>query len=332
MSKLLSQGGYGCVYRPEIKCSGAIGNKKRVSKLQKQNYASKNEHKIGTLIRTIKRYDRYFLPVIKSCPVKLSNIDANILKPCEVINQKFSYMLMQFPFLENIDFIDFFSKTTKQSLYLIELYERLVKGLELLYNKKIVHHDLKMDNILIAANNYTPIIIDYGISIDMRTVNKQSYKDIFYIYAPDYYPWCIELHIISYIVQHRINERNDSPLTQKELFGIIDLYTTNHYLQSFTSEFIQNYNKSLKHYVKPFINARPETVLNHLMKDYASWDLVAISIIFIKLIKLVYETKPMPKIMVSFLEILLLNMSPNIKKRPLHKKTLKAIKHLKKMK
>ena len=166
----------------------------------------------------------------------------------------------------------------------------------------------------------------------MRTVNKQSYKDIFYIYAPDYYPWCIELHIISYIVQHRINKRNDSPLTQKELFGIIDLYTTNHYLQSFTSEFIQNYNKSLKYYVKPFINARPETVLNHLMKDYASWDLVAISIIFLKLIKLVYETKPMPKIMVSFLEILLLNMSPNIKKRPLHKKTLKAIKHLKKMK
>jgi len=332
MSKLLSQGGYGCVYRPEIKCSGAIGTKKRVSKLQKQNYASRNEHKISSLIRTIKHYDRYFLPVIKSCPVKLSNIDANILKPCEVINNKFSYMLMQFPFLENIDFIDFFSKTTKQTLYLIELYERLVKGLELLYNKQIVHHDFKMDNILIAANNNTPIIIDYGISIDMTKVNKQSYNDIFYIYAPDYYPWCVELHIISYIVQHRINEGKEIPLTQKELYDIIDLYTTNHYLQVFSNEFIQNYNKALKHHMKPFINAHPNTIMTQLTKHYASWDLVALSILFIKLIKLVYETKPMPKIIVSFLEILLLNISPNIKKRLLHKRTLKAIKHLKKMK
>ena len=58
-------------------------------------------------------------------------------------------MLMQFPFLENIDFVQFFSTTTKPILHLIEMYENLVKGLELLYNKQIVHHDLKMDNILI---------------------------------------------------------------------------------------------------------------------------------------------------------------------------------------
>jgi len=332
MSKLLSQGGYGCVYRPEIKCSGKIGAKKRVSKLQKQNYAAYNEINISTLIRTIKQHELYFLPVIKSCPVKLSNIDANILKPCEVINQKYSYILMHFPFLENIAFVPFFSTTTKPALYLIEMYERLVKGLELLYNKHIVHRDLKMDNILIDANTHNPIIIDYGISIDMKKANKQTYNDMFYIYAPDYYPWCIEQHIISYIVQHRIGDDNNEPLTEKELHTIIDVYTTNYFFGSFTQEFIQNYNRTLKHYVKPFINARPETVLNHLMKDYASWDLVALSIIFINLIKLVYERKHMPNIIVSLLKILLLNISPNIQKRPLHKRTLNAIKHLKKMK
>jgi len=50
------------------------------------------------------------------------------------------------------------------------------------------------------------------------------------------------------------------------------------------------------------------------------------------LIKLVYERKHMPNIIVSLLKILLLNISPNIQKRPLHKRTLNAIKHLKKMK
>jgi serine/threonine protein kinase len=332
MSKLLSQGGYGCVYRPEIKCSGQIGSKKMVSKIQKKNYAAYNEINISDLIRKIKHYHLYFLPVIKSCPVKLSNIDANILKPCEVINQKYSYIILKFPFLQNIAFVPFFSTTTKPALNLIEMYERLVKGLELLYNKHIVHHDLKMDNILIDANTYNPIIIDYGISIDMKKVNKHTYNDIFYIYAPDYYPWCIEQHIISYMVQHRIGDNNNEPLTETELYSIIDSYTANYFFNNFSQDFIQNYNRTLKHYVKPLINSRPSTILPNLIKDYASWDLVSLSIIFINLIKLVYERKPIPKIIVSLLKILLLNISPNIKKRPLHKRTLKAIKHLKKMK
>ena len=34
---LISEGGYGCIYKPEIKCSGKIGSNKMVSKLQKKN-------------------------------------------------------------------------------------------------------------------------------------------------------------------------------------------------------------------------------------------------------------------------------------------------------
>ena len=332
MSKLLSQGGYGCVYRPEIKCSGKTGSKNRVSKLQKQNYASNNEINISKLIKTIKHYDRYFLPVLGSCAVKLSNIDDEILKPCEVINQKFSYTILHFPYLENIEFIEFFSTTKKPELHLIEMYERLVGGLLLLYNKKIVHHDLKLDNILIDANNYTPIIIDYGISIHMTTVNKNTYNDIFYIYAPDYYPWCIEQHIISYIVQHRLNEDNDSPLTQKELYHIIDLYTTNTFFNAFSKSFNQQYKEALKRYVSHYIKKSPRHILDELIKEYSSWDLVAISILFIKLINLVYERKPIPKIIVSLLEILLLNISPDRHDRLSHQKTKMAIKHLKKRK
>jgi serine/threonine protein kinase len=332
MSKLLSQGGYGCVYRPEIKCSGEIGSKNLVSKLQKLNYASKNEYHISNIIRSIKHHKQYFLPALKSCPVKLSNIDENILKPCEIINQKYSYVLMNFKYLENIEFLPFFSTTTKPNLYLIEMYETLVKGLELLYNNNIVHHDLKIENILISTKNNMPIIIDYGISIDMSQANKTNYDNIFYIFAPEYYPWCIELHIISYIVQTRMNEDNDTPLTQRELYDIIDSYTKNSFFISFSQVFVQNYNTALKHHLMSYVNERLDTIMHTLLNNYASWDLVSLSIIFIKLIKIVYETKPMPKIIIDLLEILLLNMSPDITKRPLHTKTLNAIKNLKKMK
>ena len=49
MSKLLAQGGFGCIYYPGINCDGKSIKEeyKIVSKLQKKNYTSDNEIKIG---------------------------------------------------------------------------------------------------------------------------------------------------------------------------------------------------------------------------------------------------------------------------------------------
>ena len=47
-SKLLSQGGFGCIYYPGLKCNGKPQNNKNVvSKLQKKDDSSDNEIKIG---------------------------------------------------------------------------------------------------------------------------------------------------------------------------------------------------------------------------------------------------------------------------------------------
>lgn len=329
MSKLLAQGGYGCVFRPELQCSGKSGTDKRVSKLQKNNYAAINEYKIGLLIRTIKRYDKYFLPATSMCPVKLSKINNNILKPCDIINQKYKYNLLSFPFLENYGFLNFFSSTKRSEFYMIEMYEGLVKSLHLLYNKNIVHHDIKDDNILIKMKTREPIIIDYGISMNMTNVNKSMYEDMFYIYAPEYYPWCIEQHVICYIVQYRLHVHDYSDLRQEELHNIINAYTRQTVFSIFSDTFVQKYNKSLKHTLSCFINTRPQHILDTLIKDYSSWDLVALSIMFIKLIKYTYEFKTLPKRIVSLLKILLLNISPNRKKRLSHEKTLENINQLK---
>ena len=43
-SKLLSEGGFGCIYYPGISCNGkSLYNKNVVSKLQKNDETSKNE-------------------------------------------------------------------------------------------------------------------------------------------------------------------------------------------------------------------------------------------------------------------------------------------------
>ena len=76
MSKILNQGGFGCIYFPGINCQGTISqNEKIVTKLQKNNETAQNEIEIGKTIITIKNYISYFTPVIKDCPINLSEIN-----------------------------------------------------------------------------------------------------------------------------------------------------------------------------------------------------------------------------------------------------------------
>lgn len=61
MSKLLSQGGFGCIYFPSIECNGKSStSKKYVTKLQKQDFNADNEINIGKIIKKIPNYDFFF--------------------------------------------------------------------------------------------------------------------------------------------------------------------------------------------------------------------------------------------------------------------------------
>ena len=62
MSKLLSQGAYGCVYYPGIDCNGNEDKKRKyVTKLQKKGYNSDNEINIGLIVRQLKNFF-YIMP------------------------------------------------------------------------------------------------------------------------------------------------------------------------------------------------------------------------------------------------------------------------------
>ena len=74
MVKLISQGGFGCVFYPSIQCDKkSPSNKKMVSKIQKNNAFSKKEIDIGELIMKIHFYTykiRYRLQMIHFLSMK----------------------------------------------------------------------------------------------------------------------------------------------------------------------------------------------------------------------------------------------------------------------
>jgi hypothetical protein len=90
-SKLISQGGYGCVYYPSfpvrIKTKEIKSSKKYISKLQKKNYPSQFEDFIGKIIQNIPGYNNFFVPVLKTYDIDLASINSESIQKCDAVTK-----------------------------------------------------------------------------------------------------------------------------------------------------------------------------------------------------------------------------------------------------
>ena len=203
-----------------------------------------------------------------------------------------------------------------------DLYERIMDSIQLLIQHKIVHYDLKENNILVEKTQQLPYIIDFGLSIDVErllqypwsdkaekatatardTQTRQQHNDNptidsnvlyssskffkdnylwkqhFYIHAPDYYLWPLEVHFMTYL----INE-NDI-LTEESLRKICFEYIKNNRaIQYMSREFKKKmFELSVSTFAR-FIEQPKEKVLNELLTHWDKWDMYAINIMFLKI-------------------------------------------------
>lgn len=325
MSELLSQGGYGCVYFPALTCKGkADSSKKSVSKVQRKDWASTNEIEIGKLVKKIKNSSSFFLPITSSCDINISSIDNKLVKDCRVIQKRpdSDYVLMKMNYLENIPFTDYLKSRGETNahllLKLVESYKNLAGSLEKLADNDVVHHDLKLDNILVSASDNIPVIIDFGISLNMKNISEtdKRLQDYFYVYAPDYYPWSLDIHIINYIVQVR-SDGEYGPINFEELKEIADDYCKgNLALDAFSDNFKKAYNEKCYTFINSLVGKRNDEVLRILLNNYKSWDIYALSVIYLRLIGFIFNGKyPKTKFLAEFVQLNLINLSPNPNER-----------------
>ena len=335
MSELLSQGGYGCVYHPALTCNGkAESSKKNVSKLQRKDWAAKNEIEIGKLVKKIKHYSEYFLPITSSCDIKVSSVDNKLVKDCKVISKRpdADFVLMKMDYLENISFTEYLKSRGEANSHLllkiVESYNNLASSLKKLSDIDVVHHDLKLDNILIGSKYQLPIIIDFGISLNMKDISETDdrLKDYFYVHAPDYYPWSLDVHIINYIVQVRSDD-DYGPINFEELKDIADEYCKgNLALDVFSEGFREEYNKKCYSYINLLVGKKNNEILRILLNNYKSWDIYALSIIYLRLLGYIFNNKyPKTKFLAEFIQLNLINISPNPNERMSYQDAIKYI-------
>ena len=180
MSKLLSQGGFGCVFYPGISCDGVpMQSKKQITKLQKHGFNSMNEYIIGQLILEIPEYAYYFAPATSYCNLDLRQVKDKYISKCSIINHdRHDYVLLKVKHVPNEPFISYILKNNEHNRkrLLIDSYRHLLLSVQKLLHKQIVHFDIKNDNILFHIEYELPLMIDFGISISLKRLSEDNIK------------------------------------------------------------------------------------------------------------------------------------------------------------
>jgi len=334
-TKLISQGTFGCIFYPAIECDGSISkNKKYASKLVKNNRAELNEYLIGKMIKKIKLYEYYYAPVVNMCSINLAKIDKRERDMCRIIRTKTTglgntssvdytnnYSIMKIPFIDNIHMIDYFInlETDKKEIltYVLYSYNYLLQNINTLNKHGIIHFDLKLSNILIEKSKKIPIIIDFGLSIIVSDIRPETYKKYFYAHNPRYYIWCIEIHIICYLV--KVNP----VLTKDALIDLIDEYVGNNIgLKIFSDTFVQRFrDTAITYYSKLLIDTGDtgytrDAMIKKLLKYIHTWDSYSLSLVFLCFIQFIsIYGFTHNNLIIEFSKVLLLNFHPNPEKR-----------------
>ena len=314
MSKLLSQGGFGCVYYPGIACSGKRDPRKTiVTKLQKSDFNASNEVYIGKLIRKIPNYELFYLPVIESCPVNIRNIDRELITECQVVakSQDVPFVLMSIPYVSNRAFFDVVADKSlgrKQMVStLARTYSYLLTAIKNLIEIEVVQFDLKGDNILYNLATKDPQIIDFGISLPMSKIGPQNWSKYFYADAPEYYVWPLEVHLINFLLHV------SSPLSAEDIPSIVKSYTSrNNALSLFSSDFKERYGKLCEVCLREYVGKAKEKIIPELISHYATWDNYSLSVLYLKALSRMFpQGIKRNKIIVRFTQLLVLNISPD---------------------
>jgi len=185
-----------------------------VSKVQLLNLKKNNEIEIGKLIIGISQYESYFAPIISSCPVNINVLPNSAISKCKIMENankmsKQEYITNKIRFIGNLSLEEYIIKVSNNENTGYKVIKQtmihLLLALDKLYNTGIIHYDLSKYNILYDENNHSPIIIDFGLSI-IPSVIKQSYNFKSFstaFYTFQIYPyWCIEIYMISYIINN----------------------------------------------------------------------------------------------------------------------------------
>lgn len=303
--ELLSQGAYGCVFRPGIKCDGTLDSDKVITKIQVKKARTEDEPRIGEILYKSANHEKYFAPVEKVCKASLSTIESQQIKRCEIWqknkeSKEFVACRVRYVGEDTLGIhmdkyktafpVDVFSHLWDTHMYLAD-------ALEILETKRIVHHDIKENNIVFHEKYHHPVLIDFGVGFHLdHMYSDNKLREIFFTHYEKYPPWCIDILCIASIVENEGWEKRKVDVNRMEtiintVFEDNDTYKICSKIGS-----IQNEKKKWIQYVHSFSQKQGKGVVNELLMYWNTWDMYSVNVMILMLIndyKWLHEEGPM---------------------------------------
>ena len=298
-NKKISEGAYGCIFKPGYQCNGkVIDSDKYITKIQRKAETSNKEADISELVRKINHYADFFSPIIEEpCAIDLATVEDDEIKKCGFIanqdNTSYESNKIKYVGKRTIsEELAYLFKKKPQNIfkYIFEMHLHLLDGIKLLRDAGIIHFDIKENNIVCKSKTRVPIIIDFGLSIEIGKLTQDNYKYSFFTYGSDYGPWCIDVAFITYMSNKLGEGWQDMTVDQKNLlFVVSDFFNKNDAILTLLSKEEQTEYRTriANELTNKFINTKStwKQMVDYLVGFSGTWDNYALCVVFLYIIK-----------------------------------------------
>lgn len=288
--QFINSGTYGCVYSSDFSCTHNRNDKiKYISKIQKNNNSLVNEIEIMSIIKkNIENYYLFYAPIIKVCNVNFDKLSNSEFNKCELfdnydstIKLKKEFVSLKMRYIGNYDINEYIYSLPPllQLKKINHIYYLCLQEIKLLNDNNIIHFDIKNNNIMYDTENHIPILIDFGLSFNIKNLYDSIFSEELYIF------WCIDIFIIGYFKINKIEKNKLIEYAElNKIFMKYAKYTDarlSKKMPTFKKEFMEIFDS----YFSKFIGKKWENLISDLKRP-KTWDnySLAVNIILMKTI------------------------------------------------
>lgn len=253
------------------------------------------ELRLTEKIKKIPNYQDYFAPIEEICDANMSKFSEQDKKDCKLIKKKtenkYIKKLANIRFIEGDDLIDTLKKNINHKdsfIYFLTMYEQILDSLQLLANKKIVHFDIKANNMIYNIKKNKTFIFDFGLSFDIE--NIINLEDTFYVeWAPEWTLWPVEVHYLGFIISKK------RKMLDYELELFAKEYTNKHSVfrklnNLISGVFIKSYKDKIKKILNFYNNKQDNIneIIDYIINStWKTWDNYSLNVMFFRFLNVI---------------------------------------------
>jgi serine/threonine protein kinase len=306
--KFEGEGSYACTFSPAPKCTGqeeVVGNlkkkKKDIAKVFHSQHSMEEEWVYSKQMAYVSEKELRKDPTADQCSFLSGN--KNTMYP----------MLKMAHGGVNLD--AYFENNLLNMNILVDITISVLKGLRKLAKNRIIHNDLKFNNIVYDPQTGNTRVIDFGLSMKMADAFKPQknrfLKSKYWLHPPEY-------RLTQHLGSTPIN-RDDARKMFREEYDLLDIYFSDSHpttLISFITDKLYSYCDYEALYMKYVMRISKMTgdVKEYMTKHAAKVDLYSLGISLIHLS--LFVTYKSPRAEARFLEVIKALVHPDPSKRP----------------